>query len=63
MFATSVGNSEIVKLLLDNGADTKLTDSSGKSLLMIAANGGHYEVVKLFLTLGLEVNCQKEASF
>lgn len=43
--ASSNGDLDIVKLLLKNGASTKATTTSGKTSLVFAISGGHYEVV------------------
>ena len=50
MMASANGHTEVVKLLLDNGADVnvKNTDDGVTALFMASANG-HTEIVKLLL--------------
>ncbi len=43
------GNSEIVKLLLDNGAFTNITNFDGKYPVHIAIEEGHKDIVELFI--------------
>ncbi len=54
MFAAQQGHIEIVKILLDAGADLNVTDTFYRSVtaLSAAANKGHAEIVKLLLEKG-----------
>jgi ankyrin repeat protein len=45
--AASEGNEEVVKQLLENGADVEVKDSDGWTALHRAASEGHEEVIKL----------------
>ena len=36
---------------------------NGESPLMVASSGGHYEIVKLLLDKGAEVNLQNKVSY
>ena len=47
MWAAGYGNSDAVKMLIDRGAEFDLTDDRGKSALMMAAENGHADVVRL----------------
>ena len=53
MLATLRGNSDMVRLLLDAGAEF---NHDGWTPLMYAAFEGHLELVELFLKLGADVN-------
>ena len=49
MYACRKGTQQIVKLLLEAGADILKVNKQGESALFIAAQGGHAEVVTLLL--------------
>ena len=42
----SNGNLELVKLLIERGADPKKTNDQNHSLLLVAQNGGHADIIK-----------------
>jgi ankyrin repeat protein len=46
------GAFEVVRLLLERGADVEAKDNNGKNSLQEAARYGHDEVVKLLLEHG-----------
>jgi ankyrin repeat protein len=55
--AASSGNAEVVKALLDAGADAKaLSTTDGETVLMTAARAGNVEAVRLLLDRGADVN-------
>lgn len=54
--ASKKGCTEIVKLLLDKGADANAKASYNMSALFEATIGGHTEIVKLLLDKGADVN-------
>ncbi len=69
MKAASLGQNEIIKILLEAGADINAKDDAffpsddnfdqnGKTAFFYAIDGGHYETVKLFIQLGVDVNQQ-----
>ncbi len=52
----SLGSSELLKLLLDHGAEVDLQDSDGSSALMVASGARNIEVVKLLLEHNAQVH-------
>ena len=59
--AASVGNTEMVRVLLDNGADTEISDWAGRKVLGYALENRQIEVLKLLIAAGADVNA-REAS-
>lgn len=49
MLATSHGNYEMVRMLLDAGGDVNIQDEDGSTALMCAAEHGHMDIVKIIL--------------
>lgn len=49
MFAVRQGRTDMVKMLLDTGADTNVQDDEGSTALMCAAEHGHTEIIKMLL--------------
>lgn len=60
MLAAQIGNSEIVKSMIESGAAVNSKTRGGTTALMWAAFKGHLETVKLLVELGAEVNAQYE---
>jgi len=60
MEAASAGNADIVRLLLEHGADVNAQSSSGNTPLMYACAGGHEEVVTLLLEANANVEDHNE---
>ena len=56
--ASGAGHSDVVKLLLDNGAWVNFQDIDESSSLIVASQNGHSDVVKLLLDNGAQVNLQ-----
>ncbi|MBP3546584.1 MAG: ankyrin repeat domain-containing protein [Alphaproteobacteria bacterium] len=54
------GHTEIVELLLKNGAEINETDEIGNTALMYAAENGHKEIVKLLLDNGANIKARNE---
>ena len=59
--AACQGFLEVVKLLLDRGADPGIAANNGCTAAMSAANNGHLEVVELFLDRGVDPNTVDDA--
>jgi hypothetical protein len=55
-WASSRGHTEVVRLLLEAGADVNVTANDGQTALMRAADYGHVEVLQLLLAAGADVN-------
>ena len=55
------GHTEVVKVLLDAGADVKSKD--GIRAFFYAASCGHTQIIKLFLDRGLDINVRDDAGF
>ncbi|XP_072919429.1 KN motif and ankyrin repeat domain-containing protein 4-like [Hemitrygon akajei] len=49
MLAVSYGRTDMVKALLNNGANVNIQDTDGSTALMCASEHGHIEIVKLLL--------------
>ena len=58
--AAYIGDTHILKLLLDAGADHGLTDKNGCSALLFASTKGHVECIKLLLAAGADANQDDE---
>ena len=50
------GHLEIVKLLLESGANVHIKDKGDQTALHLASRNGHLEIVKLLLESGANVN-------
>ncbi|MDE7273001.1 MAG: ankyrin repeat domain-containing protein [Lachnospiraceae bacterium] len=48
---------DLVKLLLDNGADVSLGNQKNRTPLHFAAESGNYQIISLLLDAGADVNC------
>jgi ankyrin repeat protein len=58
--ASSNGDIEIVKLLIENGADVNKQNKDGTTALYIASQRGDIEIVKLLIQNGADVNKQNK---
>jgi ankyrin repeat protein len=47
MLASHEGQAEMVKWLLEKGADANIKENTGKTALSMASSKGHEDVVKL----------------
>ena len=50
------GDLELVRLLLDRGADVNRQDGDGFTALTIAAEEGHWDVVRLLASRGADID-------
>ena len=55
-FAAGYNHPEVVKLLLDSGADIEAKDKGGLVPLHNACSYGHFEVAELLIKYGADVN-------
>lgn len=51
-WATNSGGDQVVRRLLQDGANTEATISDGQTPLQSAANGGHVKIVKMLIEKG-----------
>ena len=58
MQAALDGNTEIVRELLNRGADINQRDDNGRTALMFAVINGHYDTMKVLLEYGADVNAK-----
>lgn len=60
MLASERGHQEIVRLLLEAGADVNVRPEGGPTALILAANRGHTRIVNTLLQNGADVNARNE---
>lgn len=53
--AADRGNLEIVRLLINSGADINVRNSDGRTPLHLAAKGGYVKIAEMLITWGAEV--------
>jgi len=58
ILASLQGHTEIVRCLLEKGADLNATDNEGSNVLHNAAAGGHDDIMALFFARGMDVNAK-----
>ncbi len=58
MMASQNGHAEVVKILLENGAQVNLKNKSDRSAFIMASQNGHAEVIQILLQNGAQVNMQ-----
>ncbi len=61
IYASASGEIEVVKLLLEAGADVNHQSKKGNTALMYASHNGHIEVVKLLLEAGAVADIQNNS--
>ncbi len=54
MFAARYGHADVVRLLLDAGADVNAKDEWNETALMFAAMSGHEDIVQLLTEAGAQ---------
>jgi hypothetical protein len=59
MLASLEGHLEVVRWLLEKGADVNAAEENGWTALMVASDNGHLPVVKLLVEKGADVNKAK----
>lgn len=57
-FGTTIGNLEIVKLLIAHGADRYKLTSNSETLLHLACRNGNLKLIEYCLTLGIDVSAK-----
>ncbi|MFV0393287.1 MAG: ankyrin repeat domain-containing protein [Coprobacillaceae bacterium] len=55
-YACNKGARDIVKLLLDNGADASIENNENMSVLHSVSNSGNKEIIKILLDAGTDIN-------
>jgi len=63
IWASTNGNIDIVKLLIDAGADINAKDNDDITALLWACSGGYLEIVKLLLEAGADPNIQDNEGY
>jgi ankyrin repeat protein len=62
-YAAAVGNVEIVRVLIEAGAELEASDKYGETALNIASAFGHADVVRQLLTAGAKVDARSNKGF
>lgn len=60
IYAAENGDEDIVKALLQTGADVNQTDSDNNTALMQATENGHNKIVKLLIEKGADVDMEND---
>lgn len=60
IYAATNGHTQIIELLLNNGADIDATSDNGTTALMMAVRGNHLEAVSLLLEKGADISIVNE---
>ena len=56
--ASMKGYTDIVKLLVENGADVNKKGANGLTALMLASSGGYLDIVEILIKNGADVNAK-----
>ena len=59
--AARVGHLEVVRLLLDSGAEVDRVVRGDENALIQASGGGHIDIVELLIAAGADVNARVDA--
>lgn len=60
MYASSYGDLEICKILIDRGANINNLSNDGNTALLYASKNGNPDIVKLLLNQGININIQNK---
>ena len=60
MMAAFNGYTQVVRVLLEAGADKNVARQDGATALMAAAQNGHWEVVRVLLDAGADKNAESK---
>ena len=63
MAASHQGNIEVLRMLLDAGADEDLADHRGDTSLIVASDKGHVQIVHMLLDADAEKNVSSNNGF
>lgn len=58
MHAAEGGHYNLIKPLIENGADTNLKDSRGRTALMLASSNGHTRCIESLINGGANIHLQ-----
>lgn len=61
--ASEYGHIELVKFLLESGADLNMVDDDGWTPLHYASRHGNFEIIELLLDLGADINIKNEKGY
>ncbi len=56
MIASENGHSNVIKVLIEKGAQVNMQNNDGLSALMIASENGHSNVVKVLIEKGAQLS-------
>ena len=60
IWASNIRHFEIVKYLIDHGADPNAKDDIGRTALILASENGQFEIVKCLIEHGADPNANKQ---
>lgn len=56
MYASYIGDLDLVKILIEKGADVNIKNIDKKTALMIATQYDHLEIIKILIENGVKIN-------
>jgi len=60
MIASEKGHIDVVRMLLDAGANVNACNDCRRTALMVASKNGHAEMVRMLLDAGANVNARDD---